>query len=47
VIQGFGNVGYHVAELIEEVGARVIAVLDVNGGILNENGLELAKVHEH
>jgi len=47
VIQGFGNVGYHVAELIEEFGTRVMAVSDVNGGILNESGLDPAKVLEH
>lgn len=47
VIQGFGNVGYHFAELIKEFGTRVIAVSDVNGGILNENGLDIAKVFEH
>jgi glutamate dehydrogenase (NAD(P)+) len=47
VIQGFGNVGYHVAELIEEFGTKVIAISDVNGGILNESGLDPAKVLEH
>ena len=47
VIQGFGNVGYHVAELIKEFGTKVIAVSDVDGGILNENGLDPLKVLEH
>jgi glutamate dehydrogenase (NAD(P)+) len=47
VIQGFGNVGYHFAELVKEFGTRVIAVSDVNGGILNETGLDIAKVFEH
>jgi glutamate dehydrogenase/leucine dehydrogenase len=47
VIQGFGNVGYHVAELIEEFGTRVIAVSDVDGAILNENGLDPANVLGH
>ena len=47
VIQGFGNVGYHVAELIEEFGTKVIAISDVNGGIMNESGLDPAKVLEH
>jgi glutamate dehydrogenase (NAD(P)+) len=47
VIQGFGNVGYHVAELIKEFGTTVIAISDVNGGILNESGLDPPKVLEH
>jgi glutamate dehydrogenase (NAD(P)+) len=47
VIQGFGNVGYHAAELLEEIGVQVIAVSDVRGGILAEKGLDTAKVYEH
>lgn len=47
VIQGFGNVGYHFAELMKKFGTRVIAVSDVNGGILNETGVDIAKVFEH
>jgi glutamate dehydrogenase (NAD(P)+) len=46
-VQGFGNVGYHAAELLEELGARIIAVSDVTGGILNPSGLETAKVLKH
>jgi glutamate dehydrogenase (NAD(P)+) len=47
VIQGYGNVGYHAAELLEEIGARVVAVSDVRGGIFSDKGLDTAKVHEH
>jgi glutamate dehydrogenase (NAD(P)+) len=47
VIQGYGNVGYHAAELLEPLGVKVIAVSDVKGGILNEKGLDSAKVYEH
>lgn len=47
VIQGYGNVGYHAAELLEEVGARVVAVSDVRGGIFNEKGLDTREVREH
>jgi len=47
VIQGYGNVGYHAAELLEEIGVKVVAVSDVRGGILNEKGLDTAKVYEH
>jgi len=47
VIQGYGNVGYHAAELLEEVGARVVAVSDVRGGIFSEKGLDAREVREH
>lgn len=47
VIQGYGNVGYHAAELLEELGVKVIAISDEKGGILNEKGLDTAKVYEH
>jgi len=41
-IQGFGNVGFHTARIMQEYGARVIAVSDVNGGIHNSNGLDIS-----
>jgi len=47
IIQGYGNVGYHAAELLEEIGAKVVAVSDVRGGIFSDKGLDTAKVHEH
>lgn len=47
VIQGFGNVGYHAAEIMAEFGSKVIAVSDVKGGILNKKGLDVSKVFEH
>ena len=47
VIQGFGNVGYHAAELLAEIGVKIIAVSDVSGGIVNRNGLDTAKILAH
>jgi glutamate dehydrogenase (NAD(P)+) len=47
-IQGFGNVGSHVAKfLAEEDGCRVIAVGDVSGGVLNPAGLNIAALTAH
>jgi glutamate dehydrogenase (NAD(P)+) len=40
-IQGFGNVGSHTARIMQECGARVIAVSDVHGGIHNSSGLDI------
>jgi glutamate dehydrogenase (NAD(P)+) len=42
VIQGFGNVGSVTAYSLGRYGAKVIAVSDVQGGIYNAKGLDLA-----
>lgn len=47
VVQGFGNVGRNAAELISELGAKVVAVSDSGGGIYNPNGLDLKQVILH
>ncbi len=46
-IQGFGNVGYHAAQIAHEIGCKVIAVSDSRGGIICPNGVNPAKVLEH
>ncbi len=44
-VQGFGNVGYHSALLIQkETGAKIVAVSDSKGGIFNPEGLDVEKV---
>jgi glutamate dehydrogenase (NAD(P)+) len=43
-IQGFGNVGSHTALIMQECGARVIAVSDVTGGLYNPAGLKVAEL---
>ena len=47
VIQGFGNVGSHAARRLTEIGARVIAVSDVYGGVLCESGLDVPNATAH
>src|SRR2546425_607924 len=48
VIQGFGNVGGHLARLLHaEAGAKVIAVSDVSGGVVNERGLDIPGLLAH
>lgn len=44
IIQGFGNVGSMAAKLMQEAGYRVIGLADINGGLYNEQGFEVAKV---
>src|SRR5881396_437873 len=44
-VQGFGNVGYHYARLMnEEAGARIVAVSDSTGGIYSADGFDPVKV---
>ena len=44
VVQGFGNVGYHAAKFLMEADARVIGIIERNGGIYNPKGLDVEKV---
>jgi glutamate dehydrogenase len=45
-IQGFGNVGSHLADILHQWGAKVIGISDVNGGIYNETGLDIPDLLE-
>jgi glutamate dehydrogenase (NAD(P)+) len=48
VIQGFGNVGSHLARLLDvESHAKVVAVSDVEGGIYNDQGLDIPGLLAH
>ncbi|MCZ6544492.1 MAG: glutamate dehydrogenase, partial [Chloroflexi bacterium] len=40
-VQGFGNVGSVTARLLQEAGAKVVAVSDVQGGYYDGNGLDI------
>ena len=47
VIQGFGNVGSHLAQRLAELGATVIALSDARGGVLHEAGIDVAAALAH
>jgi glutamate dehydrogenase (NAD(P)+) len=47
VVQGFGNVGSVTAALMHELGARVIAVSDVQGGVYHPRGLDIPQLLKH
>ena len=47
IIQGFGNVGFHAAELLHESGAKIIAVIERNGSVVNEKGIDIQKLKKH
>jgi len=46
-IQGLGNVGYHSARNLTEGGARIIAMSEREGAILNLDGLDIDEVLDH
>jgi glutamate dehydrogenase (NAD(P)+) len=46
-IQGFGNVGSHTARRLSELGARVVAVSDVNGGVFCDSGIDIGDAITH
>jgi len=47
-VQGYGNVGYHVARLAHSMlGCKVVAVSDSKGGIFAKQGLNPNAVREH
>jgi glutamate dehydrogenase (NAD(P)+) len=49
VVQGFGNVGSHLARLLHLEGAKVVAVSDSRGGVHNPHGIDIpaAIAHKH
>lgn len=46
VIQGFGNVGAVATYALANYGLKIIAVSDVNGGIINRSGLDTWKLNQ-
>jgi len=47
IVQGFGNVGYWAAYFLEQEGAKLIAVQDAYGSIVNEEGISVEKLLEY
>jgi len=46
-IQGFGNVGWNAANILHEMGCKIVAVSDSQGGIYNPNGMSPSKVYDY
>ena len=46
-VQGFGNVGYHSALFLSNMGAKVIAVSEFEGMAQNPNGLDIKALYKH
>lgn len=47
VLQGFGNVGSVAALELQRIGAKVIAVVDLYGGVFKEDGLDVTSLAAH
>jgi glutamate dehydrogenase/leucine dehydrogenase len=46
-VQGFGNVGWNAAKLLNKMGCKIIALSDSQGGIYNSKGINPVAVFEH
>ncbi len=45
-IQGFGNVGSHMARILDEWNAKIVAVSDASGAVYNKDGLDIKELFE-
>jgi glutamate dehydrogenase (NAD(P)+) len=46
-VQGFGNVGEAAARILAGMGARIVAVTDIGGGVQNPDGLDVVQLKRH
>ena len=48
VVQGLGNVGYHAAKFLsEDDGAKIIAVIERDGALIQDDGIDIENLHQH
>ena len=46
-VQGFGNVGSWACNFLSDMGAKIVAVTDKNGGTVNPNGIDIGELKKH
>ncbi|UGS20718.1 Glu/Leu/Phe/Val dehydrogenase dimerization domain-containing protein [Flavobacterium cyclinae] len=44
IVQGFGNVGSAAAFYLSQMGAKVVGIIDRDGGVINENGFSFEEI---
>lgn len=44
VVQGFGNVGAAAAYYLAEMGAKIVGIIDKEGGVINEDGFSFEEI---
>jgi glutamate dehydrogenase (NAD(P)+) len=47
IVQGFGNVGYHAAKFLQEGGATIIGVIEYDGAVVNDKGIDVEALNTH
>ena len=46
IVQGFGNVGSAAAFYLAEMGAKVVGIIDRDGGLINKDGFSFAEIRD-
>ena len=46
IVQGFGNVGSAAAFYLAQMGAKVVGIIDRDGGVINENGFSFEEIRD-
>lgn len=46
IVQGFGNVGSAAAYYLSQMGAKVVGIIDREGGVINENGFSFEEIQD-
>jgi glutamate dehydrogenase/leucine dehydrogenase len=46
IVQGFGNVGSAAAFYLAEMGAKVVGIIDRDGGVMNKDGFSFEEIRE-
>ncbi len=46
IVQGFGNVGSAAAYYLAQMGAKVVGIIDRDGGLINENGFTFEEIKD-
>jgi len=46
VVQGFGNVGSAAAYYLAQMGAKIVGIIDISGGVINEDGFSFEDIKD-
>ncbi|MCK4847342.1 MAG: glutamate dehydrogenase, partial [Deltaproteobacteria bacterium] len=48
IVQGLGNVGYYAAKFLsEQEGAKIIAIVEFDGAVVDKDGIDIQQLHEY
>ncbi len=47
IVQGFGNVGYHTAQIMYENGAKIVGIAEYEGGLYNAKGIDVNDLKQY